>query len=493
MFYRQISLKQKMLNPEQLTRISDINSAYLGIDTLQLMENAGSKFAREIAKRNFNKIAFFCGTGNNGGDGLAAARHLSGIGKEIKIYMLRGELTREAEHNFNIIKNCNFNINIQFIRDSTDCEGIKKELNNKNFDCAVDALVGVGISGELREPIKSLVDVINSFPGFKVSVDVPTGGKVNADLVVSFHVKKWKNALVCDIGVPKEAEFFCGPGDVYLALPKRTGNEHKGDFGRLLVIGGSKDYIGAPLLVDSAARKTGVDLVFLNCPEYVANRQNDPNLIINSLDSKFYINSNDIDNILNKFTSFDTIVVGCGIGTNTETRDAVSILIKNVEKPIVMDADALKLISPDDLKLNKNSNIILTPHSREFEILFNENINLNNLNIRDKIKAVEKYARETKTTIVLKGASDIISNGKQTKLNKTGNAGMTVGGTGDVLAGIIGGLAAQNKDTFISACSGTFLCGLSGDFAYENLNYGFSATDVIEKIPDAVKFCRKFF
>lgn len=476
-----------MLNPEQLTRISDINSAYLGIDTLQLMENAGNGLAREINKRNFNKIAFFCGAGNNGGDGLVAARHLAGIGKEVKIYMMRGELTREAKHNFNIIKNCNFSMELEFIRDSSDCERIKKELKNNNFDCVVDALIGVGIHGELREPIKSLVETINNFSGFKVAVDAPTGEKVNADLVVSFHVKKFRDAVVCEIGVPKEAELLCGPGDVYLALPNRRGGEHKGDFGRMLVIGGSKEYIGAPLLVDSAARKTGVDLIFLNCPRYVADRQNDPNLIINSLDSEFYINSQDVDKILNKFTNFDAVVIGNGIGTNEKTGDAISKLLANVNVPIVIDADALKLI----INKNLNSNIILTPHTREFEILFNEKIS--DLNLNEKIEIVENYASETNTTIVLKGSTDIISNGRQTKLNKTGNPGMTVGGTGDVLAGIIGGLAAQNKDTFVSSCAGTFLCGLSGDTASENLGYGFTATDVISHIPDAVKFCKRYF
>ncbi|PKP54387.1 MAG: bifunctional ADP-dependent NAD(P)H-hydrate dehydratase/NAD(P)H-hydrate epimerase [Candidatus Altiarchaeales archaeon HGW-Altiarchaeales-3] len=478
-----------MPTPEQLARISDINSAYLGIDTLQLMENAGSALAREINNRNFKKIAFFCGAGNNGGDGLVAARHLSGPGKEVRIYMLRGDLTREAGHNFNIIKNCNFSINLRFIRDSTECEKIKDELKNENFDCVVDALIGVGIYGELREPIKSLVEVINKFQGFKVAVDVPTGDKVNADLILSFHLKKHKNCKVANIGIPEEGDLLCGPGDVYLALPKRSAASHKGNFGRLLIIGGSKDYIGAPILADSAARRTGVDLIFLNCPGYVADRQTDPNLIINSLDSKFYINSGDIDKILNKFKDYDAIVVGNGIGTKDETKEAMLELLERVEKDkiIVIDADALKLITPGDL----GSNIIVTPHLREFKILFNEKVS--GKSIPDKIKIVESCAYENNTTIVLKGATDIISNGKETKLNKTGNPGMTVGGTGDVLAGIIGGLASQNKAPFISACAGTFLCGIAGDIAHEKLDFCFKATDVIDCIPDAVKFCRKFF
>ena len=484
-----------MLTPEQLTRISDINSAYLGIDTLQLMENAGSALAREIAKRNFKKIAFFCGTGNNGGDGLVAARHLAGTGKEVKIYILRGALTPEAEHNFNIIKNCGFSVELDFIRDSSDCKKIKNGLIDNNFDCAVDALIGVGIHGELREPIKSIVELINSFPGFKVAVDVPTGGKVNADLVVSFHVKKCdgKDVVIADIGIPKEAELLCGPGDVYLAISDRSSTSHKGDFGRLLIIGGSRDYIGAPVLVDSAARKTGVDLVFLNCPKYVADRHTEPDLIVNSLDSEFYINSGDVDSILNKFKNFDAIVIGNGMGTRTETKEAVLRLIGKANAPIVMDADALKLVSPDELKSAKsgNSGIVLTPHSREFEILFNEKIS--GMNVSDKIKIVEDYAKKTKTTIVLKGAIDIISNGSETKLNKTGNPGMTVGGTGDVLAGLIGGLLAQNKNAFISSCAGAFLCGLSGDLALEKQGYTFSATDVISNIPDALKFAGKFF
>ena len=468
------------------TRAIDINCKYLGISTLQLMENAGKEIAREA--KNYGRIAIFCGTGNNGGDGFVAARHLAGLGKEVAVYTFKGEKSDAAEYNFEILQNMDVPIHyIDFL--NLDFKEKNKEL--EGFDCIIDALVGVGISGELREPMKSIVELINSLDAYKIAVDVPTG-HLNADIIISFHNPKefnrGKNEKVADIGIPGEAETYCGPGDVFLALPGRTGGEHKGDFGRLLVIGGSKDYIGAPVLTALGATRIGTDLVFLNCPDIAANRISDPNFIINSFEND-YLNSENIGSILKKYgNDFDAVVLGNGISTRKETGDAVLEVIKKVSKPVIIDADALKFIKPGDL----DENIIVTPHGGEFKLLFDED--LSDLNLNEKIRIIEKFASETSAAIVLKGEVDIVSNGKQTKINRTGNAGMTVGGTGDVLAGIIGGLIAQNKGKkiFESCCAGVFLCGLAGDLAKEDLTC-FRATDVADRIPDALNFCGEFF
>ncbi len=462
-----------MTNPAKITGAIDMNCEYLGIPGILLMENAGKEIARECSK--FNNIAIFCGTGNNGGDGLVAARHLSGAGKKITVYLLAGNRTEEAQKNLEIVGNLK-SIKIEYIKDSTNCEKLKGEL--EEVDVIIDALIGVGIHGHLREPIRSIVRLINSTNAFKLSVDVPTGDeniKVNADTTLSFHLPKIPGAKVVDIGIPREAELYCGPGDVYLALPHRRGGEHKGDFGRLLVIGGSKEYFGAPQLVAKAALQTGVDLVTISCPEYVAERVDDPSLIVNPLDSKFYLTSEDMAQILS--TNFDAIVLGNGISTKKETRDLVRDLIKGTEKPILLDADALKLIEMEDIK----PNVVVTPHSTEFKLLFES---------PGSVETVEKFAKKTKGVILMKGKTDIISDGEKTRLNRTGNPGMTVGGTGDVLAGIIGALLAMGTDRFQAACAGAFLCGLAGDIAYEDLDYCFTPMDVIDYIPDAIKFCR---
>jgi len=460
----------------EITKILDRNSQYLGISTLLLMENAGREIAREADKFSF--AAIFCGTGNNGGDGFVAARHLSSLGKKVKVFAVKGEKTKEAQKNFELLKNLS-SVEIFEISDSAELEKIKDEV--KNCDVAIDALLGVGAKGEPREPIKTLVKFINSLKAFKIVVDVPTSG-IKADVIVSFHIKKTENAKVVPIGIPREAEIFVGPGDVLYTLPKRKGDEHKGDFGRILVIAGSRDYIGAPMLVARAAFKTGVDLVTIACPKYVAERMpHDANMIVRPLKSENFLTAQDIEEI--KKINFDVAVIGNGIGTENETKSAVKTFLRENEKPVVVDADALKLIEPRNLK----ENMILTPHLGEFKILFSDYKE----NFNERIEYVKNFAKKYNTTIVLKGQIDIISNKEKTKLNRTGNPGMTIGGTGDVLAGVIAALAMK-ADTFHAAASGAFLNGLAGDLAKDEFGYHFTATDVIEKIPNAIKFCESF-
>ena len=456
---------------ERITRAIDINSTYLGVSTLQLMENAGGAIAEEAGR--FKRIALFCGNGNNGGDGLVAARHLSAKGKEVKVYILDGNRTEANSKNLEILRN--LSVDIEVIEDTS-----KPDL--KDFDLIIDALLGVGIKGELREPVKSLVDVMNRARAPILSVDIPTPG-IKADTTLSFHVGKTQDAKVADIGIPKEAETQCGPGDVLTVVPKRKGDEHKGEFGRVLVVGGSREFTGAPVLTGKAALRTGVDLVTIMCPRFVAERiPFDPNLMVTPLNSEFYLEKGDVDSILEK--EFDSIIIGNGLSQQQESKYALKKLLRNLgEKRVVLDADALKLVKPSWLR----ENFILTPHEREFRILFGEP----GETLEDKMEAVEKKSRKTKATVVLKNPVDIISNGKITKLNKSGNAAMTVGGTGDALAGIIGAFHCWTTP-FRTACAGAFLCGVAGDLALNDLGYAIMATDLIDKIPAALKFCGEF-
>ena len=456
----------------------DLNASWLGVSRLQLMENAG----REVAKFSlkYGDIAVFAGVGNNGGDGLVAARHLIALGRKVRIYAVEGKRSLECQKNLDSLVNSN--VKVGYIRDSEDCKKIKEEV--EDCDLVVDSLVGVGIKGELKEPVKSVVELINSLKTFKLSVDIPSGDKnlkVKADKTISFHNAKTPDAVVVDIGIPREAELYCGPGDVYLALPERKPDAHKGDYGRLLVVGGSSRYVGAPYLAAWAAMRVGVDLSVLCVPKEVAERIHfNPNLIIQPLKSKEYITENDVDLVLKQ--NYDAMVIGNGIGLESETKEALLEILKRNEKPVVVDADALSMLKASKMK----PNMILTPHQREFKKLYED------YNEEKKVKQAESFAKESKTVVVLKGMIDMITDGLTTRLNKTGNPGMTVGGTGDVLAGVIGGLLAQNKKAMESACAGTFLNGLAGDLAYKQLDVSMTATDVIDKLPEAIKYCKTF-
>ncbi|MFH0861039.1 MAG: NAD(P)H-hydrate dehydratase [Candidatus Altiarchaeota archaeon] len=459
------------------SRAVDVNCEYLGIDRLLLMENAG----REIASKckDFDRISIFCGLGNNGGDGLAAARHLASMGKKVRVYALEGRRKKECQANYDILRK--LDIELTPITDSSDCQKLEDSL--RKSETIIDALIGVGITGSLREPVKSIVKLINRMPAKKISVDAPTGDsedKIKADTILSLDTPKVEGATVIDIGIPEEARLYCGPGDVLQVIRKRDPDAHKGDYGRLLIVGGSRQYIGAPVIAASAAYASGVDLVTIACPSYVADRIYDPNLIINPLDSENRLRESDVEGILK--IKFDAILIGNGLGTHEETREAVRNIVKKADKPIILDADALKAVKRKDLK----ENILVTPHASEFETLFGE------YDSEKRVELAEGYARKSDAVVLLKGKIDVISDGKTTRLNRTGNPAMTVGGTGDALAGLAAGFIAQKNSLFDSACAAAFLNGLAGDFAFEKKGISLKATDVVDKIPAAIKYCQGF-
>jgi len=459
---------------EMETAILDCNSRYYNMDTIQLMENAGRSVAEEIEKRYppRKRIAIFCGLGNNGGDGFVAARFLAQK-NDVTIYVVGNPdhlQTAEARKNYTILDNTS--VKRRFIRDTSD-------IAISDCDIIVDALLGTGITGELREPYKTLVETLNAHSGAKVSVDIPTGYKTSvsfaADVTISMHYPKTDNCITVTIGVPKEIEKLVGPGDVKLLKRRRT-DSHKGDNGRVLVIGGSEVYHGAPIYAGLAASYL-VDLVFLACPRSVAGivKGATPDFIVHPL-SFDHLVSEDIPTILELASSCDTVLIGPGLGTCKETHEACMSLIPQLKKTKIIDADGLKALR-DHLDLLTDE-MVLTPHRGEFTMLFGE-------------QSVEEAASQYTCTIVQKGVCDIISNNVKTKYNYTGNAGMTTGGTGDVLAGLITGFAAAN-DLFQASCAAAFVNGLAGDHCFTEYKFHYTAFDVVKALQSVLLWCDTF-
>lgn len=463
------------MDVEKETKRIDLNAKFFGIDTLLLMENAGRGIAEEC--KNFNKILIFCGTGNNGGDGLCAARHLLAEGKQVLVYSLKGSRTYENQKNFDILKNF---CEIKIIEDSSDINKNKEEILKFNPDVVIEALIGVGIHGKLKPLIKSIIKFANELDCYKIAVDVPAGDdeiKFNADKIISFEIKKTENSIVKKIGIPNKIYSMCGVGDFLTSLKKYKGDEHKGYFGKVLVIGGSKEYVGAPYLTAKAAQKF-CDLTYIITPKFVQNRIFDPTLIFIPCEDEEYLQNLNVD-----YKKFDCVIIGNGISLHVDKYLLKDIIEKS--RKIVIDADALKIINVENL----NEKCIITPHLGEFKALFN--IDLYNENIENKAKVVKNLAKQYNTTIVLKGKVDIIANAEKLKFNNKDCIRLTVGGTGDVLAGVIGGIYAQNDNAFESACAGTFLNGFAGEILFKK-NQNFDAFQLIETIPDAIKICKEF-
>ncbi|WP_010479650.1 bifunctional ADP-dependent NAD(P)H-hydrate dehydratase/NAD(P)H-hydrate epimerase [Thermococcus zilligii] len=473
--------------------IWDINAKWLGISPLQLMENAGSGVARAIEERFGRglKIAVFSGTGNNGGDGFVAARHLS-FENEVTLFFVGDEAkirSEEAKRNWEILRGLEF-MEIKVLEDSSHI----RSLDLSGFDVIVDALLGAGTKGEPREPIRSAIEKINEYAGKAkiVSIDLPSGYpskvRVKADFAVTFQWDKEEyegfERVIVKIGYPRELYHLVGPGEAKFALRKK--GQHKGQNGKLLVVGGSGDYFGAPYLASKAASYL-VDLVYLAMPEYSARRINDPDLILRPVRGDNFTPEH-VEGLIELAGKVDAVVIGPGLGLRGETKTFVREFIKRCEKPLVVDADGLKAVA-EDLSVLRGKTFVLTPHAGEFRVLFGLSPEGS---LREKAELAMEKAREIGGVILLKGPYDVISDGKTWKYNKTGNRGMTTGGTGDVLAGIVGALLALGNEPLRAASAGAFLNGLTGDMVKEELGENFTALEVAKKVPHAAKWVEEF-
>ncbi len=263
---------------------------------------------------------------------------------------------------------------------------------------------------------------------------------------------------------------------------ERNPNSHKGDNGKVLIIGGSERYTGAPALSALAALRIGSDLAYVAAPGRAADiiASFSPDLITIKLEGA-HLNRTHLTEIDLHLNKADVVVIGPGLGVDPETIDAVISIIKKCNKPMVIDADGLKAIK-DSLDLIWDKQVVLTPHREEFELISGTKATAENAR-----KFAGENAKETNIVILLKGPIDIITNGDKIGKNSTGNPGMTVGGTGDVLSGIVAGLISQGLSLFDAAYYAAKINGTAGDLCKDRYEYGFTATDVIQKIPDALK------
>jgi len=494
---------QNSLISSREMRALEVNAQYFGVSLLQLMELAGRNVSQEIMARfpKGKRVAIVCGLGGNGGDGFVAARHLLRSGFEVTVLLVGRDrdISHEAAlRNYEILQTLQTKISVVEINDSAAIPAIEA-------DIVIDAMLGTGTKGKLRAPIRQVVDAINAASGFKLAIDIPTGidsdtgevlgNAVRADLTVTFHRAKLglKNAkkytgevVVGDIGLPLEFEEFAGPGDVELARKPRSETAHKGDFGRLLIIGGSTVYAGAPVLASLAAMRSGVDLVYLASPKKNAYEITSisPDLITVKLESD-NLSPADLETLKPFIALADVVAMGPGLGLSPKTQEFVKVCIEAVEaagKPLVLDADGLKAFAK--FKRALKVPLVLTPHGGEYAILTDKALPEQ---IDEQILAVQKIAKQLNATILLKGKVDLICDSNRVKLNFTGNAGMTVGGTGDVLVGIVSGLMAMHADPFEAAVCGAFVNGAAGDFVVSDFGYHMVATDVIEWIPKVLE------
>ncbi|MGC8607681.1 MAG: NAD(P)H-hydrate dehydratase [Vulcanisaeta sp.] len=492
-------------------RVIDRNAAYMGVDRHVLMENAGRSVATTVIERypKVRRILVVAGLGDNGGDGIVAAKYLHSWGREVKVVLL-GRISDAREElvvdNLGILRG----LNIEIMEAPTPYDLLAyQDIFHPWAEVIIDAIIGTGIKGVLREPQATAIELINKSSAYKVAVDIPSGldpdtGEVR-DIAVKAHVTVTMHRpkvglikegvsqyvgdlVIADIGIPEEIEHIIGPGDLYYLGYARKPDSKKGDNGRVLFIGGSREFTGAIYLAARASLRTGVDLSIVMAPRDVARdiRAHDPSIIAIPLDGD-YLMLNHVDQIMEQVGKSHVIAIGPGLGLREETMKAVVELVSravDVGKKVVIDADAIKAIGELKRQDLITKNVIVTPHAGEFKWLTGIDVTKEGntwskaLMVRDVVKSSLRGG-----IVLLKGNVDVITDGQRYKVNFTGNPGMTVGGTGDVLTGVVSALMIKVQDPLEAAAIGAFITGLAGDLAAKDLGYHITPTDVIENIP----------
>jgi len=500
-----------ILTPDEIRQADSYAINGLSIPSIVLMENAARSSAiyiKEIfAEKNIltPKILILCGNGNNGGDGYAIARHLNNA-FDVTVYWIGSidKMSPETKSNFESVMK--IGIKNQFISKIEDINSL-----NFEFDCIIDSLIGVGGSENIKGIAEGLLLKVKDINKLKFAIDTPTGlntltGKAHpacfkADYTITMFA--WKLGLIlndgydfsgkilkADLGAPESIvenlsqNYIFTKEDIQNIFPARKRKSSKFDYGKLLIIAGSKKYPGAAALTSNAAIKMGTGLVSLFSTAFHPAIYPEIINIYGSETKDGSLSKKNMDKLIDLADNSDSIIVGPGLTDNYETIQMVQELIDeiNVKIPIIIDADGLKSISTNK-KLRKN--IILTPHTGEFSRI--SGVERKEIEL-DTYNNGKFLANELDCIIHLKSVPSITTDGEKSYLTITGNPGMATGGSGDVLSGIIGSLLAQKIDPFRAASLGAYIHSLAGDKYIEaNPVYTLLASDIINNLAKVLK------
>jgi len=454
-------------------RILDKNAEFFGIEMEKLMDNAGNAVFNEVLKLHPNKVLVLAGSGNNGGDGYTASILLMKKGVEVHAFPVKMPETILCRKKYEEALKSGLKIDTEL---------------NFNYDVIIDAMLGIGIASEPREPYKSVIESLNNSGKFVVSVDVPSGFPTKIAVKPSITVtmqfikegmteENSGKIIVADVGFPKEVIEAVGPGD-FLVYRKNNDQSHKGENGIVVAIGGSYLYYGAPIYMAKGAMRMGIDLVYLFAPEsihcFVSNFHD---MILRRSGYNFIEFNDELKNIIEEKDI--TMAIGPGITKSREALENARRIIEyalDVGRNIVIDADALSVINESsDLK----GLAVITPHRGEFKQTFN---------LEPSEENVKYIAKKIKATILLKGPVDIISDGDLVKKNKDfHHPSMTKGGTGDLLTGSVAGLLSKHIDPFHAASLASFIVGMAGKITFEEKSYAYYTSEILDNIPKIFK------
>lgn len=502
-----------------------------------LMENAGHAVAERAGAWldgwDGKDVVLFCGKGNNGGDGFVIARHILAAGARVYVYVLGKEEdysdeARQHLHTLQQLADEETCLLLPAPQSDADWQLLQKRLLASSV--VIDAMLGTGFHGSLRQPLVSIVAEVNAAAAAGavtvIAVDMPTGvnsdtgavsngdddedGPLFADMTVTFGALKRGLVLypgracaghieVDPIGMPgpllmqleEDPAYLLQESDIAEIVVPRSPDSHKGTHGTIAIVTGSSQMAGAALMAAHGAVRSGAGKVFLRVPgataPYCIGVQ--PEIMVRGVGTGDHFTAADADEIIAESKNWSVLAMGPGLGRDAETKEFLLKVLAAVTCPVVLDADALNLLVGEKaLIASRGSRIIMTPHLAEFSRISG----LSMAEIKaDPIAAARQFASEWKVNLVLKGAPTLIVSAKtgNVYVNSTGNAGMACGGMGDVLTGMIAAMIAHQgmSDLCSAACAGVYLHGAAGDACRKDRGpYGFTPMETADALPQVL-------
>jgi NAD(P)H-hydrate epimerase len=494
-----------ILTPEEAIRLDRATQA-LEISAAQLMERAGWAVARAcvdlMGGTYGRRVVVVCGKGNNGGDGLVAARHLWRWGVSVDVELLE-EPSALREPAGSMCRGLEDETWVRVRR--FDAAGTSRRIDRA--DCAVDAVFGTGFTGSPEDEWAEAIEAINLAPAV-VSVDIPSGVDghdgtiagvaVHADLTVTFGAAKTGVVLmpgaehagdvrVVDIGFPEDlfprGVGLTEPADVAEVIPAREGDTHKRASGTLIVVAGSSSMTGAAALVARGAERAGAGYVLVATPASAsaAVRAAVPEAVFLPLPETAggSVTPAGAGAVVERLASAHAVAIGPGLGSDPGTAAFIREVVRASPVPAVIDADGLNAFASDPSALSdRKAEAVITPHMGELRRLVPE--------VSGRLEAARGLSSATDAVALVKGTRTVIAQPSgEARINPTGSPWLATAGTGDVLTGVIGALLARGCDPFSAAWAGAYLHGLAGIVAGEDRGYGTVAGDVAEALPDA--------
>lgn len=501
-------------------RVIEENADVNGLSYVEMMENAGNNCADKIHSvvsglGGVSKSAvIICGSGKNGGDGYVIARNLCERGYSVKIVLANGFPTAyESKMMYSYLDEKPIQL-LDLGNDFTAC--VTAALS---ATAIVDCVYGIGFHGKLNDIIADYFKEIAKSRAKKFSVDIPSGLEGNSGEINSVFFKAdYTLAITCykpvhilkpacehcgiikliDIGIGKESYEAVGSEVIVSAelneikrfFKSRRSEAHKGDFGKLLSVAGSRDMQGAAVMAANAAVNSGVGLVKAIFPDVaytaIASKLTEPLTMPMLSTPAGNLSYKNIDRILNLISDSSTVLLGCGMGFCEDTVKIVESVLLNSEKPIILDADGINAVSLNiNLLKESKAPLILTPHVGEMSRL--TGLSVEEIE-RNRVKIAKSFAAEYGCILVLKGANTVVAAPKgNVYLNRTGNAGMATGGSGDVLAGIIASFVSQSMGLHSATIAGVYVHGLCGDTVMKKYSMlGVTPTKMINELAEVL-------